>query len=142
MAMPPLAPVQRPPPYERSGNSYSAPPSVGMPRAAPPGRSVEHRILLLVHQSSCRARLADRRRIAAHSLGSFRTVPSLLLKRVLFDRPRYLAGRPRQRRTISIALARSEEHTSELQSLMRISYAVFCLKKKKQTNKKLIKKTH
>src|SRR3546814_3391478 len=30
---------------------------------------------------------------------------------------------------------RSEEHTSELQSLMRISYAVFCLKKKKQENK-------
>src|SRR3546814_5490651 len=30
-------------------------------------------------------------------------------------------------------LARSEEHTSELQSLMRISYAVFCLKKKKQS---------
>src|SRR3546814_6308851 len=30
---------------------------------------------------------------------------------------------------------RSEEHTSELQSLMRISYAVFCLKKKKQHNK-------
>src|SRR3546814_10123231 len=29
---------------------------------------------------------------------------------------------------------RSEEHTSELQSLMRISYAVFCLKKKQQTN--------
>src|SRR3546814_1319678 len=29
--------------------------------------------------------------------------------------------------------ARSEEHTSELQSLMRISYAVFCLKKKKQS---------
>src|SRR3546814_2812209 len=29
-------------------------------------------------------------------------------------------------------LRRSEEHTSELQSLMRISYAVFCLKKKKQ----------
>src|SRR3546814_1796947 len=29
---------------------------------------------------------------------------------------------------------RSEEHTSELQSLMRISYAVFCLKKKKPTN--------
>src|SRR3546814_4381336 len=30
--------------------------------------------------------------------------------------------------------ARSEEHTSELQSLMRISYAVFCLKKKKHKN--------
>src|SRR3546814_1655205 len=33
--------------------------------------------------------------------------------------------------TISYAMPRSEEHTSELQSLMRISYAVFCLKKKK-----------
>src|SRR3546814_10719567 len=32
--------------------------------------------------------------------------------------------------------ARSEEHTSELQSLMRISYAVFCLKKKKNKNSK------
>src|SRR3546814_3934861 len=31
---------------------------------------------------------------------------------------------------------RSEEHTSELQSLMRISYAVFCLKKKNRTNNK------
>src|SRR3546814_2422713 len=31
---------------------------------------------------------------------------------------------------------RSEEHTSELQSLMRISYAVFCLKKKKNRNKR------
>src|SRR3546814_4775784 len=31
----------------------------------------------------------------------------------------------------SLLLTRSEEHTSELQSLMRISYAVFCLKKKK-----------
>src|SRR3546814_19889169 len=39
--------------------------------------------------------------------------------------PRRAAGRPRA------ADRRSEEHTSELQSLMRISYAVFCLKKKK-----------
>src|SRR3546814_3684148 len=34
-----------------------------------------------------------------------------------------------------IAEARSEEHTSELQSLMRISYAVFCLKKTTKTHK-------
>src|SRR3546814_4172820 len=34
--------------------------------------------------------------------------------------------------------ARSEEHTSELQSLMRISYAVFCLKKKKEQHIRLI----
>src|SRR3546814_9448164 len=32
------------------------------------------------------------------------------------------------------AIVRSEEHTSELQSLMRISYAVFCLKKKIKSN--------
>src|SRR3546814_8685615 len=35
-------------------------------------------------------------------------------------------------------LPRSEEHTSELQSLMRLSYAVFCLKKKKKLQKKTI----
>src|SRR3546814_5682784 len=33
-------------------------------------------------------------------------------------------------RVVAVATGRSEEHTSELQSLMRISYAVFCLKKK------------
>src|SRR3546814_5312000 len=38
--------------------------------------------------------------------------------------------RPEQRRETAGQLLRSEEHTSELQSLMRISYAVFCLKKK------------
>src|SRR3546814_9829005 len=36
-----------------------------------------------------------------------------------------------------VLVARSEEHTSELQSLMRISYAVFCLKKKKKYEIKL-----
>src|SRR3546814_9953257 len=36
---------------------------------------------------------------------------------------------------------RSEEHTSELQSLMRISYAVFCLKKKKTTHRHNNKQT-
>src|SRR3546814_3998446 len=35
------------------------------------------------------------------------------------------------------SLLRSEEHTSELQSLMRTSYAVFCLKKKKQQHQQL-----
>src|SRR3546814_10795930 len=34
--------------------------------------------------------------------------------------------------TVSVHIDRSEEHTSELQSLMRISYAVFCLKKKRK----------
>src|SRR3546814_6390191 len=52
-------------------------------------------------------------------------------------RPR---GKPRWRssRTARRQTRRSEEHTSELQSLMRISYAVFCLKKKKiDTHKRL-----
>src|SRR3546814_17150177 len=40
-------------------------------------------------------------------------------------------GTPRQ--ACSALVDRSEEHTSELQSLMRISYAVFCLQKKKTT---------
>src|SRR3546814_62435 len=39
----------------------------------------------------------------------------------------------RQQRVEAANLDRSEEHTSELQSLMRISYAVFCLKKKQNT---------
>src|SRR3546814_4946965 len=46
------------------------------------------------------------------------------------DRPRYLmgVGKPDD----IVEAVRSEEHTSELQSLMRISYAVFCLKNKKE----------
>src|SRR3546814_9467684 len=48
------------------------------------------------------------------------------------SRPRRTAQRHRGRPS-----RRSEEHTSELQSLMRISYAVFCLKKKKQHTKQI-----
>src|SRR3546814_5433821 len=43
-------------------------------------------------------------------------------------------GREHPRRLRRHHLCRSEEHTSELQSLMRISYAVFCLKKQNTTN--------
>src|SRR3546814_5047080 len=44
-------------------------------------------------------------------------------------------------RQIERLIIRSEEHTSELQSLMRISYAVFCLKKKTDHNKKPLNNT-
>src|SRR3546814_10268668 len=44
--------------------------------------------------------------------------------------------RARHRHRASTSARRSEEHTSELQSLMRISYAVFCLKKKTNTTHK------
>src|SRR3546814_3100765 len=51
----------------------------------------------------------------------------------------YVIGLARQLFVIDRGIRRSAEHTSELQSLMRISYAVFCLKKKKQLT--LIHKT-
>src|SRR3546814_6548979 len=44
-------------------------------------------------------------------------------------------------RSVSAVFTRSEEHTSELQSLMRISYAVFCLKKKKKQHHDTITRT-
>src|SRR3546814_10690646 len=62
-----------------------------------------------------------------------------------------IMGHLHSRRTIYVAVllhdiakgrGRSEEHTSELQSLMRISYAVFCLKKKKQNNSQASSQQH
>src|SRR3546814_4749206 len=46
-----------------------------------------------------------------------------------------------KRRSQAMVLTRSEEHTSELQSLMRISYAVFCLKKKTTNRTKINDRT-
>src|SRR3546814_7673234 len=59
--------------------------------------------------------------------GSFRVVRDYLRIRARGLRERCLR---RQRHSRGRGQSRSEEHTSELQSLMRISYAVFCLKKK------------
>src|SRR3546814_9156352 len=53
-------------------------------------------------------------------------------------RARAHQGRDRPDRFAPSGLDRSEEHTSELQSLMRISYAVFCLKTKQLTIQKII----
>src|SRR3546814_6961684 len=57
------------------------------------------------------------------------------IKRQIGQRTDMLSGVSHDLRTplthMKLQLERSEEHTSELQSLMRISYAVFCLKKKK-----------
>src|SRR3546814_5530522 len=52
-------------------------------------------------------------------------------------RQRMLLNEPNVMDDIRSGRIRSEEHTSELQSLMRISYAVFCLKKKKERTKKI-----
>src|SRR3546814_3315268 len=58
---------------------------------------------------------------------SDRTLEGLLDRAIVLNR-----GNLKER---NYAQARSEEHTSELQSLMRTSYAVFCLKKKKKKRK-------
>src|SRR3546814_7937164 len=61
----------------------------------------------------------------AHPVGDEQAaIGARLLRNVIIDAARAAGDRP--------AAIRSEEHTSELQSLMRISYAVFCLKKKKK----------
>src|SRR3546814_7774477 len=57
-------------------------------------------------------------------------------RRLRHRRPRAaeaVAPVARKVRAVAHAVGRSEEHTSELQSLMRISYAVFCLEKKNET---------
>src|SRR3546814_7407579 len=61
-------------------------------------------------------------------------VPSLASSRATICWARFFpasaSGSEAESMDIHLSLSRSEEHTSELQSLMRISYAVFCLKKK------------
>src|SRR3546814_1794363 len=64
----------------------------------------------------------------------FRSIPMKAGKRRLPSGRSPSCARPASRWSNS---RRSEEHTSELQSLMRISYAVFCLKKKQNTQTKL-----
>src|SRR3546814_7147491 len=67
--------------------------------------------------------------------------------REIVRRPPRLAAQPLERKDrdalqrLGNMEHRSEEHTSELQSLMRTSYAVFCLKKKKKKTKKKIQNT-
>src|SRR3546814_6595900 len=67
---------------------------------------------------------------------SYRPGPSPKLRRRDPRRPGHRNNRPGYRVLTENSALRSEEHTSELQSLMRISYAVFCLKKKNPTNTK------
>src|SRR3546814_19135560 len=61
--------------------------------------------------------------------GQFRSDPPIVIQAIASGKQRAMGFMPND-------IMRSEEHTSELQSLMRISYAVFCLKKKKTKTKK------
>src|SRR3546814_1888997 len=82
-----------------------------------------------VQQPSCRPGLVERTKphrgpvlsdFRAPPFFSYRTYHSFCIRKIA--------------NFSSFGANRSEEHTSELQSLMRISYAVFCLKKKKKTH--------
>src|SRR3546814_5783500 len=70
-------------------------------------------------------------------------VATLSWRRVSQHRGPARARRPQRlaklARVARLSLWRSEEHTSELQSLMRISYAVFCLKKKNKKHRRYAK---
>src|SRR3546814_10026442 len=66
---------------------------------------------------------------------------ALLAEHLGCDRAKVEEALERSGGSMTGASDRSEEHTSELQSLMRISYAVFCLKKKKQRRRKRQKNT-
>src|SRR3546814_9803298 len=90
------------------------------------GRAAADHAWRIVRHPHC---VRPRRQFLRHSRPARRTPP---------ENGRHADLRPVPVRA-ELANGRSEEHTSELQSLMRISYAVFCLKKKKNTQ---IKNTH
>src|SRR3546814_8082735 len=91
-------------------------------------------------------RLLSRAFRAAHDRRRGRPRPRLDPDAAREPGSRVLRAQQEARRTRrdrgSLRRPRSEEHTSELQSLMRISYAVFCLKKKKTTIKNTSKITY
>src|SRR3546814_3861180 len=76
-------------------------------------------ILIIEHDIETISRLCDR--VAALDFGRL----------IALGTPDEVFSNPEVVRSYTGGQARSEEHTSELQSLMRISYAVFCLTKKK-----------
>src|SRR3546814_9037910 len=78
---------------------------------------------LIVYQEQV---MAIAQKLAGYSLGK-----ADLLRRAMGKKKKEILDKE----FAGFAQGRSEEHTSELKSLMRISYAVFCLKKKKINNK-------
>src|SRR3546814_6609307 len=66
------------------------------------------------------------------ALITFGSLQRSQMSRTLGGRPAIMSAQYETPWGMPTPIGRSEEHTSELQSLMRISYAVFCLKKKKK----------
>src|SRR3546814_1426821 len=126
--------IRRPPRSTRMTHSFPTRRSSDLGQRRPPcdragvdhdveGVSSECRDEPYAHAAPERLRPADRRTSLdlLRSRKSPRRSPRML-RQILFGRQSISGGK---------RAPRSEEHTSELQSLMRISYAVFCLKKKK-----------
>src|SRR3546814_5486522 len=97
-------------------------------------RSADQHDIALVGEESAGGEIADQR-LVDRGAGELE-VRDLLGERRLGDRHLILDRAGMLVGDLGLQ-QRSEEHTSELQSLMRISYAVFCLKKKKHTIKTL-----
>src|SRR3546814_8668704 len=112
--------IRRPPRSTRTDTLFPYTPLCRSLRGeCPPASACGGCLLLYFAPKACRSRRAADRGLAGE--------PDFLS--LLVDRR---ASRTRVRMPLGAkSRRRSEEHTSELQSLMRISYAVFCLKKKK-----------
>src|SRR3546814_3852367 len=107
--------------------SSTVSPATGQVRASTPMRQAEQPL------STARVQAPEEPVPGTRRLSGLSWLRSLV---AMHDRePAVKAGdTSRSARTFNVRpIARSEEHTSELQSLMRISYAVFCLKQKKTT---------
>src|SRR3546814_9649945 len=109
--------------------STSASAGAALPRPPPPGPPIIGSIMSFRSPAGCLRR--RRTRASAAGPGGFYSINGgFRVRGQVRPTIQVVAGRlevEHQRR-------RSEEHTSELQSLMRISYAVFCLKQKKDKN--------
>src|SRR3546814_7820057 len=92
--------------------------------------------------SSTRSACRSRRESLVMAYSSVRGgLQHSIMPHVLQEQSRAAAPHCLQEQSRAAAPHRSEEHTSELQSLMRISYAVFCLKKKKNAQQHTIHTT-
>src|SRR3546814_10567321 len=97
-------------------------------------QSLTDRVRLQQDEGQITFTVADESREAKAMSGTLRALVANMVTGVNtgFERKLNLVGVGFRAQLQGNALKRSEEHTSELQSLMRISYAVFCLKKKKK----------
>src|SRR3546814_10902274 len=118
--------IRRPPRSTRTDTLFPYPTlcrSHGIPRVSRRMERVEPQLAHDEHVAIVQPHVGERRRAeAVHD------------DRGLQGPAEFAAGR--EMIGVRVRVDRSEEHTSELQSLMRISYAVFCLKKKKNNNNK------